>query len=128
MWEKTGGGRFHWRMHYYGLWTYGQKWQFWVKDVLIMNLFLTNTQLLSSQDVNWWSGVDYCDVFIRLSFWRHPFTAERSLLRQWCNATFLQIWWRNKLIYSTSLMTTYIFIFGCHLIESLFIILQCYRK
>ncbi len=24
-----------------------------------------------------WSGVDYCDVFIsRLSFWRHPFTAE----------------------------------------------------
>ncbi len=22
------------------------------------------------------NGVDYCDVFIRLSFWRHPFTAE----------------------------------------------------
>ncbi len=31
--------------------------------------------------------VDYCDVFIRLSFWRHPSTAE----------TFLQTWWRNKL-------------------------------
>ncbi len=46
-----------------------------------------------------WSGVDYCDVFIRLSFWRHPFTAEDLLLRHWCNATFLQIWWRNKLIY-----------------------------
>ncbi len=28
-----------------------------------------------------WSGVDYCDVFIRLSFWRHPFTAERPLMR-----------------------------------------------
>ncbi len=28
-----------------------------------------------------WSGVDYCDVFIRLSFWRHPFTAEHLLLR-----------------------------------------------
>ncbi len=28
-----------------------------------------------------WSGVDYCDVFIRLSFWRHPFTAEHPLLR-----------------------------------------------
>ncbi len=41
--------------------------------------------------------VDYCDVFIRLSFWRHPFTAKHPLLRHWCNATFLQIWWRNKL-------------------------------
>ncbi len=35
-----------------------------------------------------WSAVDYCDVFIRLSFWRHPFTAEHPLL---CD-TFLQIW------------------------------------
>ncbi len=34
-----------------------------------------------------------------LSFWRHPFTAEHPLLRQWCNDTFLQICWRNKLIY-----------------------------
>ncbi len=33
------------------------------------------------------------------SFWRHPFTAEHPFLRQWYNATFLQIWWRNKLIY-----------------------------
>ncbi len=40
--------------------------------------------------------VDYCDVFIRLSFWRHPFTAEHPLLRHWCRDTFLQIWWRNK--------------------------------
>ncbi len=31
------------------------------------------------QDVNYWSAVDYCDVFIRLSFWRHPFTAEHPL-------------------------------------------------
>ncbi len=45
-----------------------------------------------------WSGVDYCDVFIRLSFWRHPFTAEHPLLRHWCRDTFLQTWWRNKLI------------------------------
>ncbi len=34
-----------------------------------------------------------------LSFWRHPFTAEEPLVSKWCNATFLQIWWRNKLIY-----------------------------
>ncbi len=32
------------------------------------------------------------------SFWRHPFTAEHPLLNKWSNATFLQIWWRNKLI------------------------------
>ncbi len=36
-----------------------------------------------------WSGVDYCDVFIRLSFWRHPFTTEHPLLRHWCSDTFL---------------------------------------
>ncbi len=36
-----------------------------------------------------WSGVDYCDVFIRLSFWRHPFTAEHPLLRHWCRDAFL---------------------------------------
>ncbi len=35
------------------------KQQFEVKTPL-MDLF----QLLSSQDVNWWSGVDYYDVFI----------------------------------------------------------------
>ncbi len=34
-----------------------------------------------------------------LSFWRHPFTAEHSLLSKRCSATFLQTWWRNKLIY-----------------------------
>ncbi len=37
-----------------------------------------------------WSGVDYCDVFIRLSFWRHPFTAEHSLLSQWCDANLMK--------------------------------------
>ncbi len=26
--------------------------------------FFLQTHLLSSQDVNWWSGVDYCDVYI----------------------------------------------------------------
>ncbi len=48
-----------------------------------------------------WSGVDYCGIFIsclKISFWRHPFTAEDPLLSKWCNATFLQIW-RNKLKY-----------------------------
>ncbi len=54
-----------------------------VKYVLKLDL----SQLSSSPDVNWWT-VDYCDVFIRLSFWRHPFTFH-------CWDTFLQTWWRN---------------------------------
>ncbi len=33
-----------------------------IKNVLMLDLFLRNTQLLSSPDVNWWTGVDYCDV------------------------------------------------------------------
>ncbi len=46
--------------------------------------------------------VDYYWCFYQLfglSFWRHPFTAEDPLVSKWCNATFLQIWWRNKLIW-----------------------------
>ncbi len=37
-----------------------------------MDLFLTNMQIFTSQDINWC----YCDVFYQLfglSFWRHPF-------------------------------------------------------
>ncbi len=55
-----------------------------------------------------WSGVDYstCGLlwllyFYQLfgpSFWWHPFTAEHPLVCKWCNATFFQIWRRNKLI------------------------------
>ncbi len=33
-----------------------------VKKVLMMDLFFKNTQLYTSQDMNWWTGVDYCDV------------------------------------------------------------------
>ncbi len=63
-------------------------------------------QLLSSPDVNWWTGVVWitCGLLwcfyqlFGLSFWRHPFTAEHPLLRHWCSDTFLQTWWRNKLI------------------------------
>ncbi len=89
---------FHRRKRYYGLWTH-----ILVKNILMMDLF----QLLSSQDVNWWTGVVWitCGLLwcfyqlFGLSFWRHPFTAEHPLLSKWCNDTFLQIWWRNKLIY-----------------------------
>ncbi len=30
----------------------------------LMDLFLISTQRLASQDINWWTGVHYCDVFI----------------------------------------------------------------
>ncbi len=65
----------------------------------MMDLFTTNTQLFTSQDVNWWSGVVWitCGLLwcfyqlFGLSFWRHPFTAEDPLVSKWCNDTFLQI-------------------------------------
>ncbi len=71
------------------------------------DIFVSNIQHFSSEDINWWTGVVWitCGILwcfyqlFGLSFWRHPFTAEHPLLRQWCNDTFLQIWWRNKLIY-----------------------------
>ncbi len=68
------------------------EYNFWMNcaftKVLMMDLF----QLLSSKDVNWWTGVVWitCGLLwcfyqlFGLSFWRHPFTAEDLLLRPWC--------------------------------------------
>ncbi len=73
------------------------------KKKVLMDLFLTNTQICLLKMLT--NGLEWCGLLwcfyqlFGLSFWRHPFTAEHPLLRQWCNATFLQIWWRNKLIY-----------------------------
>ncbi len=62
-------------------WTFSLKEALlWIMDVLLMDLF----QLLSSKDVNWWTGVLWitCGLLwcfyqlFGLSFWRHPFTAE----------------------------------------------------
>ncbi len=57
---------FHWRKQYYGLVLQSEATFFRLK---MMDLFLSNTQLSSSQDVNWWTGVVWitcglCDVFI----------------------------------------------------------------
>ncbi len=98
MWETTGDALSHWRKRYYGLWNH-----ILVQNVLMLDLF----HLLSSQDINWWTGVVWINCgllwffyqLFGLSFWRHPFTAEHPLLRHWCSDTFLQTWWRNKLIY-----------------------------
>ncbi len=40
-----------------------------------------------------------------LSFWRHPFTAEDSLVNKWCNATFLKICFDEETNSSTSWTT-----------------------
>ncbi len=78
---------------------FSQKQWFEVQNVSIIDLFLTNTQLFPSKDVNWWTGVVWvtCGLLwcfyqlFGLSFWRHPFTAEHPLVSKWCNATYLQI-------------------------------------
>ncbi len=61
----------------------------------------------NESDLIWWTGVMWitCGLLwcfyklFRLSFWRHPFTAGHPLLSKWRNATFLKIWWRNKLLF-----------------------------
>ncbi len=52
----------------------------WKMGIIWPPLMLDLFHLLSSPDVN---GVLWitCDVFIRLSFWRHPFTAETLMQR-----------------------------------------------
>ncbi len=57
-----------------------------------MDLFLTNTLLFSSDDVNWCTGVVWitcgllwCFINCFDSFWRHPFTAEDPLVSKWWN-------------------------------------------
>ncbi len=96
---------------------------YYIKDILWMEdsyfgqnygLMLKHHGLVSyktyskpSQNINWWTGVVWiiCGLLwcfyhlFGLSFWRHPFTAEDPLMSKWCNATFLQNWWRNKLTY-----------------------------
>ncbi len=53
-----------------------------------------------------WCGLLWCFFqLFGLSFWRHPFTAEDPLVSKWFNATFIQIWWRNKLIYFSNGLT-----------------------
>ncbi len=85
---------FHWRKQYYGLQTHILA-TFQIKIILMLDLFLTNTHLFASRDINWWTGVVWINVMCLsdshcdgthslqsihwLSFWRHPFTAEHPL-------------------------------------------------
>ncbi len=55
-----------------------------VKNALKMDLFITDLQLFTSQDVNWWSEVKWITCGLLWCFyqlfglWRHPFTANIS--------------------------------------------------
>ncbi len=99
--RTTKDGLFHWRKCYYELWTHAlaRSNGFNKKKNILMVYFVTNMKFVASQDINWWTGVVWIIVMFGLSFWRHPFTAEDPLVDKWCNATFLQMRWRNKLIY-----------------------------
>ncbi len=57
---------FHWRKHYYGLWTHVLD-----KNILMLDLF----QLLSSPDVNWWTGVVWIIVMCLSAVWTLILTA-----------------------------------------------------
>ncbi len=88
-------------------------WKGWfeVKNVLMMDLFITKMQIFASQDINWWTRV-VCIIYrsllcfyqlFGLSFWWHPFT-EHPLVSKWCNTRFLQIRYDEKTNLSTSWM------------------------
>ncbi len=94
----SDGTPFFWRKRYYGLRTHISAKSNGLKltTIFLYNLFLTNLQLLASQDVNWWTGVVWItcgllwcfyQLFIH-SFWRHPFTAEHPLVSKWYNDKF----------------------------------------
>ncbi len=72
------------------------------KNALIMNLCLTNLQPFHFTR---WTGVVLIIVLFLSAVWTLILTApihcRHPLLNKWCNAKFLQIWWRNKLIYTS---------------------------
>ncbi len=64
-----------------------------VKNVLMLDL----SQLLSSPDVNWWTGVVWIIVMF-LSDSHSDGTHSLQSIHCWDTDAFLQTWWRNKLI------------------------------
>ncbi len=54
---------------------FSQKQRFEVQNILMVDLFLTNTQLLASQDINWWTGVVWIIVMFLSAVWTLILTA-----------------------------------------------------
>ncbi len=69
--RKTEDGFFFfsWRKRYYWLWTCILVRLFTVKSILMMDLFLTNTPLFTSQYINWWTGVVWIIVMFLSAVW-----------------------------------------------------------
>ncbi len=73
----------------------------------MMDLFLTNKQLLTSQYVKWWTGVVWitCDVLISCFDSHSDGTHSLQRIHWWasnvheCYISPNLFWWRNKLIY-----------------------------
>ncbi len=81
-----------------------QRMDFFTGGSVIMNYGLILwICFLQTQDAYWWMqivqitiGLLWCFYqLFGLLFWRHPFTAEDPLVRKWCNATFLQIFYEE---------------------------------
>ncbi len=99
MWATTGDWLFHWRKHYYGSRShiFGSgvrlKTLWWICFLQTHSFWLHKTIIDGLE----WCGLLWCFYqLFGLSFWRHPFTAEDPLVRLWCKAKFLQIWWRTS--------------------------------
>ncbi len=71
---------------------FGWKQRFEIKNVFCFWQTRSFSLHKTSIDVPESCGLFWCFYqMFRLSFWRHPFTAEDPLVSKWCNATFLQI-------------------------------------
>ncbi len=108
IWCQTIPHYFKWIMLFHGAITADKNIN--VKLKHLNDGFITNTQLFTSQDVKWWTGVMWITwgflwcfyQLFGLSCWWHPFTAEDPLVSKWCNAKFNQICsdeWTNLSIF-----------------------------
>ncbi len=80
-------------------------------------------QILASQDINWWTGVVglwWCFYqLFRVSFWRHPFTAEHPLVRQVIHNAVLLSWpHHSRLAFSVLFIDTQWVFMMCETISS----------
>ncbi len=77
---------------------FGNSSQLYLMDLFVQTHIFCLLKMLT--DGLEWCGLLWCFYqLFGLSFWRHPFTTEDPLVSKWCNVTFLQIWWKNKLTY-----------------------------
>ncbi len=90
---------FHWRKRCYGIWSHilARNDSFILKHLTegFINYKHAAFQFTGCLLMDW-SHVNNLIIYVlkgffKLSFWRHPFTAEDPLGSKWCNAKFLKI-------------------------------------